>query len=200
MYTLGLTGGSGAGKGYVSAIFESYGIHSLDTDKVSRQVCMPGEPCLGELAAEFGQGIIRADGTLDRRALGSIVFASPERRAKLNAILHPMILGEIRRQLHAQNAAGHIVFGDIPLLFECGMEKDFDAIWVVSASRETQIARLFERDGLSREEAEKRIDSQMPLSEKEKRASAVIRTEGTIENTQAQVRALLDHLEKRRQA
>ena len=148
----------------------------------------------------FGDSVFQADGTLDRRALGSVVFSSAERRNQLNGILHPMILSQIRSQLHAHNAAGHIVFGDIPLLFECGMENDFDEIWVVSVSRETQIARLWERDGLEREEAEKRIDSQMPLAEKEKRAGTVIHTDGTIEDTQAQVRALLDHLERRRQA
>ena len=197
---IGLTGSIACGKSTVSQYLRAQGCPVVDADAISHAMTAPGGPALPAIREAFGAGVFQPDGALDRRALGNVVFASPERRAQLNAILHPMILSEIRRQLHAFDSAGHIVFGDIPLLFECGMEKDFDEIWVVSASRETQIARLFERDGLSRTEAEKRIDAQTPLAEKEKRASAVIVTEGAVEDTQAQVRALLDHIEKRRQA
>lgn len=103
-----------------------------------------------------------------------------------------MILAEIRRQLDQFDAPGQIVVGDIPLLYECGMETLFDTVWVVRADRETQIQRLFERDGLSREQAERRINSQMPLDEKIRRANAVIDTSGTIEQTQKQVDGLLE--------
>ena len=197
---IGLTGSIACGKSTVSNYLRAQGYPVVDADAISHAMTAPGGPALPAIREAFGDCVFQADGTLDRRALGSIVFSSAECRNQLNSILHPMILSEIRRQLHAYDAAGYIVFGDIPLLFECGMEKDFDEIWVVSVSREAQITRLRERDGLMREDAKKRIDSQMPLAEKEKRASTVICTEGTIENTQTQVRALLDHLERRRQA
>ncbi|MFQ9448510.1 MAG: dephospho-CoA kinase [Christensenellales bacterium] len=101
-------------------------------------------------------------------------------------------MAEIHRQLDQFDAPGQIVVGDIPLLYECGMETLFDTVWVVRADRETQIQRLFERDGLSREQAERRINSQMPLDEKIRRANAVIDTSGTIEQTQKQVDGLLE--------
>ena len=123
---------------------------------------------------------------------GQLVFADAQKRETLNAILHPMILSEIRRQLDRLDAPGQIVVGDVPLLFECGMESMFDTVWVVRATRETQIQRLFERDGLSREQAERRIDSQMPPDEKIRRANAVIDTDGSIEQTHRQVDALLE--------
>jgi len=191
---IGLTGSIACGKSTVSGYLRTLGYPVVDADAISRAMTAPGGQALPAIREAFGGGVFQADGTLDRRMLGSVVFSSPERRAQLNAILHPMILSEIRRQLHAQDAAGQTVFGDIPLLYECGMEADFDQVWVVSASRETQIARLHERDGLARDEAEKRIDAQMPLARKENSADAVISTEGSIEQTQAQVRRLLDHL------
>lgn len=197
---IGLTGSIACGKSTVSNYLRSKGYPVVDADAISRAMTAAGGPSLPAIRAAFGDSIFQDENTLDRRKLGSIVFADPELRAKLNAILHPMILGEIRRQLHMHDNHDLIVFGDIPLLYECQMESDFDQIWVVSASRETQIARLLERDGLTQPEAEKRIDAQMPLSEKEDRADIVIYTEDTIESTQAQVQSLLTEIEKRRQA
>jgi len=197
---IGLTGSIACGKSTVSSYLRTLGYPVVDADAISRAMTAPGGQALPAIREAFGDGVFHADGTLDRRMLGSVVFSSPERRAQLNAILHPMILSEIRRQLHAQDAAGQTVFGDIPLLYECGMDAEFDQVWVVSASRETQIARLLERDGLAQKEAEMRIDSQMPLHEKKRCADAVICTEGAIEETQAQVRNLLHNLKQRRQA
>ena len=197
---IGLTGSIACGKSTVSHYLRAQGYPVVDADAISHAMTAPGGPALPAIREAFGGSVFHPDGTLDRRALGSVVFSSTVLRRQLNEILHPMILAEIRSRLHTLDRDGHIVFGDIPLLFECGMEKDFDEIWVVSVSRETQIARLLERDGLMREEAKQRIDSQMPLAAKEERADTVIVTEGTLEDTQAQVRALLDHLEKRRQA
>ena len=197
---IGLTGSIACGKSTVSDYLRSLGCPVVDADAISRAMTAPGGPALPSIREAFGSSVFHRDGTLDRRALGSVVFSSSEQRARLNSILHPMIMDEMLAQLRAYEAAGHPVFADIPLLYECGMEKLFDQIWVVSASRETQIARLFERDGLTREEAEQRIDAQMPLSEKENRADAVIHTEGTTQETQAQVRRLLETLPERRQA
>lgn len=196
---IGLTGSIACGKSTVSNYLRALGYPVVDADAISRAITAPGGAALPAIRAAFGDTFFHADGTLDRRMLGSVVFSNAESRAKLNAILHPMILDEIRDQLHKYSTNGHLVFGDIPLLFECGMENAFDQVWVVSVSREAQIARLLERDGLTRTEAESRIDAQMLLSEKEKRADAVICTEGAVTETQERVRSLLKAIEERRQ-
>ena len=195
---IGLTGSIACGKSTVSSYLRTLGYPVVDADAISRSMTAPGGPALPSIRAAFGEGVFNPDGRLNRQRLGSVVFSQPEFREKLNQLLHPMILSEIRAQLHAHETDGHIVFGDIPLLYECSMESDFDQVWVVSAARETQIERLLTRDGLLRHEAEKRIDAQMPLCEKENRADAVICTEGAIEETQTQVHSLLNALMERR--
>lgn len=197
---IGLTGSIACGKSTVSSYLRTLGCAVVDADAISRAMTAPGGPALPAIRKAFGDSVFAEDGTLDRRMLGSVVFSDPLKRARLNAILHPMIIGKILHELHEADHDGHIVFGDIPLLYECGLERHFDQVWVVSASRETQITRLLERDGLARPDAEKRIDSQMPLVQKESRADAVISTEGTIEQTQAHVLRLLTPLLQRRQA
>lgn len=190
---IGLTGSIACGKSTVSNYLRSLGHTVVDADEISRALTAPGGAALPAIRETFGDGVFDGD-VLDRRALGSLVFSGSERRAMLNALLHPMIISSVVSALEASDAPGQIVFGDIPLLFECGMEKSFDRIWVVSAPRELQIARLKERDGLDCKEAERRIDAQMPLTEKELRADAIILTNGPIEHTQNQVRHLLNQL------
>lgn len=196
---IGLTGSIACGKSTVSSYLRALGYTVADADAISRAMTAQGGAALPAIRQMFGDSVFFDDGTLNRRALGSIVFSNDENRAALNALLHPMIIGEIRQQMDDAVKAGCHVFADIPLLYECGMESLFDQIWVVSVSEETQIARLAERDGLSREEAVQRIRSQMPLCEKESRADAVIITEGAIEDTQAQVRKLLEKASEGRQ-
>lgn len=190
---IGLTGSIACGKSTVSGYLRSLGYAVVDADEISRALTAPGGAALPAIREAFGDSVFDGD-ALNRRALGSLVFSSAERRAALNALLHPMIISSVASALEALNAPGRIVFADIPLLFECGMEKSFDRIWVVSAPRELQIMRLNERDGLDRREAERRIDAQMPLAEKERRADAIIFTNGPIEHTQDQVRHLLNQL------
>lgn len=197
---IGLTGSIACGKSTVSAFLRELSYPVVDADAISHALTAPGGQALSAIRAVFGDGVFTAEGALERRELGRIVFASPDKRAQLNAILHPMILEEIDRQLHAYDAPGHIVFGDVPLLYECSMEARFDRIWVVSAARETQIERLCARDGLSRDEALQRIESQMPLEEKCRRADQVIHTDGSIAATQALVLELLRDPAQRRQA
>lgn len=196
---IGLTGSIACGKSTVSAYLRELGYFVADADAVSHAMTAPGGPALPALRAAFGDGIFDGD-TLNRRALGSLVFASEEKRAQLNAILHPMIISEIAAQLNAHDRDDTLVFGDVPLLYECGMEHMFDRIWVVSVPRDEQIARLHIRDGLSREEAALRIDAQMPLAQKEQRADAVISTLGPIPQTRSQIDALLSSARQRRQA
>ena len=195
---IGLTGSIACGKSTVSSYLRSLGYAVADADGISRALTAEGGAALPAIRSAFGDAVFLQDGTLDRRALGSVVFGDQEKRAALNAILHPMIIGEVTAQVSRAEETDGIAFADIPLLYECSMESHFDRIWVVSASRETQIARLFERDGLAESEAIARIDAQMPLEEKCRRADAVISTEGTIFDTQAAIDRLLTSLPQRR--
>lgn len=193
---IGLTGSIACGKSTVSDYLRSLGYPVVDADAISRALTAPGGAALPAVHEAFGDAFFFPDGTLNRRALGRHVFDQPDALAQLNAILHPMILRETAEQLAMLERAHGVVFGDVPLLYECGMQAQFDRIWVVSASRETQLARLLARDGLPESEAAARIDAQMPLEEKRRLADAVISTEGPVEQTQAQVRRLLDAIRR----
>ncbi len=190
---IGLTGSIACGKSQVSDYLRALGHAVVDADAISRALTAPGGAALPALRAAFGDAVFDGE-ALDRRALADIVFADADRRSRLNAILHPMIIAQIERELAEHDRPGALVFGDVPLLYECGMAHMFDRIWVVSAPREVQIARLHARDGLTRAQAERRIDAQMPLDRKCALADAVIRSDGPIERTRAQVRALIDAL------
>ena len=194
---IGLTGSIACGKSTVSAYLASLGCTIVDADAISRALTADGGAALPAVRQAFGDSVFRGE-SLDRRALGQLVFSDSQKRDELNAILHPLILREIARRLDTLDAPEKLVIGDIPLLYECGMQTLFDAVWVVSVPRETQIERLALRDGLDRTQAEQRIDAQMPLSQKEKLADAVIHTDGTIEQTQRQIDALFCRLAQRR--
>ena len=196
---IGLTGSIACGKSTVSAYLRELSIPVVDADAISHALTAPGGPALPALRKAFGDGIFDGE-LLNRRALGSLVFSDPAQLARLNAILHPMIIAEVRVQMDALDREHPLVVGDVPLLYECGMEKLFDRVWVVSVPRDVQIMRIMARDHLSAQEAAQRIDAQTPLCEKEARADAVIRSDGPIENTRAQVRALIKIPMQRRQA
>ena len=196
---IGLTGSIACGKSTVSGYLRELGYFVADADAISRSLTAPGGQALPLLREAFGDGIFDGD-VLSRQRLGSLVFSDAEKRGQLNAILHPLIIRTVHDELAAHDAPGTLVFGDVPLLYECGMAHMFDRVFVVSASRETQIARLLARDGLSREDAQRRIDAQMPLERKRALADAVIDSDGSIENTRAQVRALIDSIFPRRKA
>lgn len=193
---IGLTGSIACGKSTVSDYLRSLGYPVVDADAISRALTAPGGAALPAVHEAFGDAFFFPDGTLNRRALGRHVFDQPDALAQLNTLLHPMILRETAAQLAMLERVHGVVFGDVPLLYECGMQAQFDRIWVVSASRETQLARLLARDGLPESEAAARIDAQMPLEEKRRLADAVISTEGPVEQTQAQVRRLLDAIRR----
>ena len=196
---IGLTGSIACGKSAVSQYLRELGYFVADADAISRSLTAPGGQALPLLREAFGDGIFDGD-MLNRRRLGGIVFGDADKRAQLNAILHPLIIRTFQTELNEHDAPDALVFGDVPLLYECGMAQMFDRIFVVSAPRETQIARLLARDGLSRKDAERRIDAQMPLAQKCALADAVIDTDGPMENTRAQVRALIDSIFPRRKA
>ena len=195
---IGLTGSIACGKSTVSSFLRDSGYTVIDADAISHALTAPGGAALPAIRKAFGDGVFSGD-TLDRRALGSIVFADPVKRAQLNAILHPMILSSIYAALDESDAPEKLVFADVPLLYECQMEAHFDRVWVVAAQEETQLDRLMTRDQLTKDEAISRIRSQMPLEEKCRRADAVIMTDGPIAQTQKQVRRLLSMPHARKQ-
>ena len=162
MVVIGLTGGSGVGKGFVSGLFLQRGIPALDTDKVSRTVCEKGSPCLNELVSVFGEEILLPDGSYHRKKMGEIVYSDPAKRAVLNEISHRYILAACRQWLAEKEKEGfEAAIIDAPLLYESGFDKECDVIVAVAASRETRIARITGRDGISEETAGKRIDAQL---------------------------------------
>ncbi|MCQ2424758.1 MAG: dephospho-CoA kinase [Lachnospiraceae bacterium] len=162
MVVIGLTGGSGVGKGFVSELFLQRGIPALDTDKVSRAVCEKGSPCLNELVSVFGEEILLPDGSYHRKKMGEIVYSDPVKRAVLNEISHRYILSACREWLKEKEKEGFpAAIIDAPLLYESGFDRECDVIVAVSASRETRISRITGRDGISEEIAGKRIDAQL---------------------------------------
>lgn len=188
MRMVGLTGGIASGKSTVSGMLRALGAEIIDADQVARDVVAPGTPALEEIAARF-PGVVRADGTLDRAALGKRVFASEEERSALNAITHPRIQAEVlaRTQALADKGVPVAVY-DAALLVENGLHAAMDGgVILVAASPETQRERLVARDGLSPAEAEARIRSQLPLEEKRGVARWVLENDGDLEQLRGQV-------------
>jgi dephospho-CoA kinase len=202
MVRVGLTGGIGSGKSAVSALFVELGAVLVDADLNARAVVAKGTPGLAAVVAAFGDGILRPDGELDREALGRIVFADADKLAALNAIVHPLVGEESARQIAAAEATGApVLIHDVPLLVENNLQGRYDAVVVVAASPETQLDRLTRLRGMSREDAQARIDAQAPLQDKIAAATYVIDNDGPIEDLPAQVervwRALLTAVEGR---
>lgn len=167
MRVIGLTGGSGAGKGEVSQCFLSSGIKCLDTDKVSREVCEPGKPCLRELVAYFGENILFPDGSLDRKGLAGVVFGEPDeekrsvKHAALNRITHKHIIEAIQSWLESREKAGDsFAVVDAPQLFESGFDRHCDYIIGVIADESVRVRRIVARDRITADAAEKRIAAQ----------------------------------------
>jgi dephospho-CoA kinase len=193
---VGLTGGIATGKSTVADLLRDLGAEIIDADVLAREVVEPGEPALDEIVAEFGRSVREATGRLDRKALGAIVFADPERRRKLEAITHPRIRERFQRQLDTLTARDFrgLVFFDAAVMIESGNYRNMDRLVVVVADEPTQIARLMARDGIDREEALRKIRSQMPLAEKAKLADYVIDNSGEPAATAARVRAVHEAL------
>lgn len=161
MKIIGLTGPSGSGKGWICAILKEWGIPSVDTDAVYHSLLCPPSACLDELHAGFGDSIMTADGTLDRRALAKMVFSNDQLLSRLNVITHKYILGETEPVLKKYAAQGYpAVVVDAPALFEAGWETKCSFVIAALADRETRLQRIIKRDGLSFEAAEQRINGQ----------------------------------------
>ncbi len=191
-----LTGGIATGKSHCLARFVALGVPVIDADVLAREAVAPGSAGLRAVVERFGAHLLKADGTLDRAALGAIVFADRTARGQLEAIIHP----EVRRRIgewFAQLPLGvAVAIADIPLLFETGQEYDFDRVIVCACDPAVQIRRVVARDGLSEEDARKRVAAQWPIEEKAARADYVIRTDGTFAETDAQVTSALEALQR----
>jgi dephospho-CoA kinase len=196
---IGLTGGIASGKSTIASRLAEHGAVVVDADRIAREVVEPGRPALAAIAERFGPGVIAADGSLDRPALGAIVFADEEARLALNGITHPAVLAESTARFAAAAAADPdaIVVYDVPLLVESANEYPFELVVVAHAAADTRIDRLVALRGMDRAEAERRIRSQATDEERLAVADILIDTDGSLEHTRQQVDALWDHLRSR---
>jgi dephospho-CoA kinase len=190
MRVLGLTGGIGSGKSLVDAIFRELGADVIDADALAREVVEPGQPALAEIVASFGSDMLLPDGRLNRARLAEVIFGDAAARQRLNAITHPRIRRRMTEEVAARSRRPGVLILDIPLLYENGRAADVEQVIVVWVDQATQRQRLMERDGLTQEQARQRIDAQMPLEEKRRRADHVIDNSGTPESTRRQVEAI----------
>ncbi len=188
MLKVALTGGIATGKSYVLDRFRELGVPCLDADALAHGVMAPGTEATRAIAARFGADILAADGAVDRKKLGRIVFADASARRDLESLVHPAVYRAISAGLRAFEIIGDspLAVVDVPLLYETGRAGDFDRVVATVCPPATQLARLQDR-GLSRAAAAQRLAAQMPAEEKAARADYVIRTDGTVEDTTAQV-------------
>ncbi|MDX6446146.1 MAG: dephospho-CoA kinase [Blastocatellia bacterium] len=196
MLKVGLTGSIAVGKSFVLGVLAELGCRVLDADQTAREVVAPGTPGLNALIEAFGNEIIQDDGTLDRARLGAIVFSDEARRLELNSILHPFIIaaqdGQIRQW--EKDTPDGIAVVDAALMIESGGYRRFDKLIVVHCRPEIQLERLILRDGLSPEEAQRRIASQMSQAEKMKHADFLVDTSEGFENARQQTEAVFREL------
>jgi dephospho-CoA kinase len=189
-----LTGGIATGKSHCLGRFAARRVPTVDADRLARIAVAPGSPGLAKVIERFGSGVLSEDGSLDRPALASIVFADRSARADLEAIIHPDVYRRIRDWLARLPPSTAVAIADIPLLFETGHEHDFDKVIVVACSVREQMRRLVVRNGLTDAAARARLDAQWPIDEKVKRADFVIRTDGTFDETDAEIARVHDAL------
>lgn len=180
--TVAVTGGAGSGKSFVCERLAEKGGKLIDADRVARDVVRPGTEGLGKIVDYFGGAILSGSGVLDRAALRRRIISDVNDRRALEAIVHPMIIAEMEDRIKAAHDAGFLlVVVEVPLLFELDMASRFDKVVLVKAERQVKVMRLIQRDRVSREEAEKLLDIQIPDDEKEKKSDFVIENNGSID-------------------
>ncbi|MFD3873846.1 dephospho-CoA kinase [Streptomyces sp. NPDC058623] len=196
MLKVGLTGGIGAGKSEVSRLLAGYGAVVVDADRIAREVVEPGTPGLAAVVEAFGRSVLTPDGALDRPALGTIVFADPDKLSTLNAIVHPLV-GARSAELEGAAGPDAIVVHDVPLLTENGLASLYDLVVVVDASPETQLARLTARRGMTEDDARARMAAQATREQRLAVATLVIDNDGPLEALEPQVRAVWDRIRQK---
>jgi dephospho-CoA kinase len=198
MKIIGLTGGIGSGKSTVSKVLAHLGAVVIDADKMGHEVFKPGTKAWQEVVDAFGQGIISADGTIDRRKLGEIVFSNPDARAKLNQVMHPLIYEQVKSRIEEYGRKGvAIIIVEAPLLLEVGWKSLVDEIWVTSASEATVIKRLKEQKGLPEAQSLARVRAQLTDEERIRQADVVIDTDCALDELKERVEALWRKLRSR---
>ena len=191
---IGLTGGIASGKSTVSKILSEMGIRVVDADLIAREV-MDSKEVVDKIVEEFGEDILNKNGKLDRTKLREIAFSSKQRVKLLNSIVHPSVIVRFEDEKKKSMITGEMLVFDIPLLYEAKMENLCNRVIVVYVDRETQIKRVMERDGSSRENAENIIENQMPLSEKLARSDIRIKNDGTIGELKEKIRDIFSKIE-----
>jgi dephospho-CoA kinase len=189
-----LTGGIATGKSFCLARFAALGVPVIDADALAREAVAPGSPVLAGVRARFGDSVMAADGSLDRGALGRIVFRDRAARSDLEALIHPAVYRRITEWFITLPAGTAVAIADIPLLFETGHSPDFHRVVVCACTPAEQLRRLMTRDQLSEPEARARLNAQWPIQEKVVRADYVIRTDGSTGDTEARVRTVYESL------
>ena len=186
---IGLTGGVATGKSSVALFFAERGVPVIDADQIARDAVLPGTPALKQIISLFGREVLTQDGVLDRKRLGELIFSDIEKRRQLEGILHPEIRRRAEERIALAAESGHqrLIYM-APLLIEAGATDRVDTVWVVTVRPEIQLERLMRRDGINREQAQRIVDSQMPLAEKERCGSIVIDNSGS----EAQTRMILE--------
>jgi dephospho-CoA kinase len=195
MRRVALTGGIATGKSYVREEFERLGVPTIDADVLARQAVAEGTPGLAAVVARFGPTVLDATGRLDRKALAAVVFSDAAARLDLEAIVHPSVRTATDAWFAALDPSRHaFAIADIPLLYEVGRDRDFDAVIVAACDPDTQVRRVMHRDVVTEAEARQRLAAQLPIAEKVARADYIIDTSGTHDDTAAQVRRVYDRL------
>jgi dephospho-CoA kinase len=195
MRVIGLTGGIACGKSTVARIFRDLGAPVIDADQVAREVVAPGQPALEEIVKTFGREVLLADGQLDRKKLGEIVFSDAEKRRQLNAITHPRIGQAVQARLAALRETGvEAAIYEAALIVENKLHQGMDGLVVVAVDEQTQIERTMKRDELTREQALARVRAQAPLSDKVAVADWVIDTSGIIPETRKKVERVWEEI------
>jgi dephospho-CoA kinase len=188
---ISLTGGIATGKSHIRARFEALGVPTIDADVLAREAVAPGTPGLAAVVERFGRDILDAHGALDRQKMAKLVFADPDARRALEAIIHPEVRLATDRWFASLDPHQHpYAIADIPLFYEVGREGDFDAVIVAACDSEMQLRRVMKRDGISEAEARQRLAVQLPIDEKVRRANYVIRTDGTFADTERQIQEI----------
>ena len=192
---MGLTGGIASGKSTVAAILRRLGAEVINADELAREVVEPGRDAWQEIIAAFGSGVLQDDRAIDRRKLREVIFKDAAARQKLEAIIHPRVRALAEQKIRACEAAGKaLVVYEVPLLFEALIHHWIRPVILVACDMETQKARLKQRDHLSDAEAHRHIEAQMSLAEKRKLADYVIENDGSLEDLEAQVKAVIEKI------